>query len=65
MDCELNYPPSKKLKTANLKVIFEEPKTKTELASDILFSMKELRQVINNITLEIRELENSLELVLD
>jgi hypothetical protein len=41
------------------------PKTTTELAEDILKSINELRTVIKNITLEIKELENTLDLLMD
>tara|TARA_R110000803_G_scaffold210131_2_gene281156 strand:- start:233 stop:397 length:165 start_codon:yes stop_codon:yes gene_type:complete len=41
------------------------PKTTTELAEDILKSINDLRMVIKNITLEIKELENTLELIMD
>ena len=60
MDCDLDliFPARKKLK-------FDVPKTKTELADAIYNSINELRKVIRNITEEIKELENTLELVMD
>jgi prefoldin subunit 5 len=60
MDCDLDliFPARKKLK-------FDVPKTKSELADDIFKSINELRKVIRNITEEIKELENTLELVMD
>jgi archaellum component FlaC len=60
MDCDLDLilPVRKKIK-------FDIPKTRAELADDIFKSINELRNVIRNITDEIKELENTLELVLD
>jgi archaellum component FlaC len=60
MDCELDL-----ILPARKKIKFDIPKTKTELADDIFKSINELRNVIRNITYEIKELENTLELVLD
>ena len=60
MDCDLDliFPARKKLK-------FDVPKTTSELADDIYNSINELRKVIRNITEEIKELENTLELLMD
>jgi archaellum component FlaC len=60
MDCDLDL-----ILPARKKIKFDIPKTRAELADDIFKSINELRNVIRNITDEIKELENTLELVLD
>ena len=57
MDCELDNP--------RKRMRLDIPKTTTELAFDILKNINELRAVIRNISTEIKELENTLELVMD